>query len=315
MYSLSHHRLAMLAPVFGWLLFCGSHHHSLFAQDDEESVGGNSDLVSERDIEVGQAVLKIIASVDIPAQRSGLLEEVQVKEGDLIERGSLIANIDDRQAALRFEEAKIELKIAEREAADDINIRFAKKSLEVAQAELERSRELNSGKYTLVTKTELERLELIVEKNVLEIERAELELASSNDKVELHRNQAAIREDELVRHEIRSPIDGMVVSVERKQGEWIKESEAVARIVRIDQLRVEGFVDATEAARGLVGRAVTLVLEDGGSEQVASGKIVFVNPEAITVSNRSKIRVWAEVENHDRRLFPGQKGRLIIHAP
>lgn len=264
-------------------------------------------------IEIEKAVLKIIESVNVPAQRSGLLKNMATFEGQVVARGDLLGSIDQSQARLRLEEAKIQLDIAEREAGDDINVRFARKSLAVAEAELARGEELATGEFKLITETELDRLRLVVEKTKLEIERAELESGVLAAKVDLKKNDIEIREDDLLRHKIVAPLDGMVVSVERREGEWIKESESLVRIVRIDHLRVEGLVPAEVAAKGLQGNRVALVMgQPVTPENTFHGEIVFVNPEAVTIANRAHVRVWAEVENTDRRLFPGQNGTLRI---
>lgn len=265
-------------------------------------------------VRIDKAVLKIIESVNVPAQRSGLLRQMNALEGQVVERGELLARIDESQAKLHLEEAKLQLDIAMREAGDDVNVRFARKSLAVAQAELARGEELHTGDFKLITETEIDRLRLVVDKTELEIERAQLELGILEAKVELKTNEVRLREDDLDRHQIASPLEGMIVSVERREGEWIKESETLVRIVRIDRLRVEGLVPAEIAAKGLRGNRVALVMgEEDDPESTYEGKVVFVNPEAVTIADRAHVRVWAEVENKGQRLFPGQNGTLLIY--
>lgn len=265
-------------------------------------------------IRIDKAVLKIIESVNVPAQRSGLLRQMPSLEGQVVKRGDLLGRIDESQAELHLQEAKLQLDIAMREAGDDVNVRFARKSLAVAQAELARGEELHTGDFKLITETEIDRLRLVVDKTELEIERAQLELGILEAKVELKANEVRLREDDLDRHQIVSPLEGMIVSVERHEGEWIKESETLVRIVRIDRLRVEGLVPAEVAASGLQGNRVELVMDEGSADDSTyEGKVVFVNPEAVTIANRAHVRVWAEVENKGRRLFPGQNGTLLIY--
>ena len=276
---------------------------------EDESLSACAPLVR-----IEKAVLKIIESVNVPAQRSGLLKQMDTREGQVVERGTLLGCIDESQAELHLQEAKIELDIAKREAGDDINVRFAHKSLAVAQAELARGEELHTGEFKLITETEIDRLRLIVDKTNLEIERAQLELGILEAKVDLKSNEVELREDDLARHQIFSPLDGMVVSVDRREGEWIKESETLVRIVRIDRLRVEGLVPAEIAAEGLQGNRVELVLgESSDADSTYHGEVVFVNPEAVTIANQAHVRVWAEVENVGRPLFPGQNGTLLIY--
>jgi macrolide-specific efflux system membrane fusion protein len=83
------------------------------------------------------------------------------------------------------------------------------------------------------------------------------------------------------------------------------------RVVRIDRLRVEAFLDSHEAGDNLVGREVTLSVELPGRDQGEfSGKVVFVSPEVDPVNGQ--VRVWAEVDNRQSRLRPGLHGTLKI---
>ncbi len=111
---------------------------------------------------------------------------------------------------------------------------------------------------------------------------------------------------------MRAPLGGMVVAVQKSAGEWLKASDPVVRIVRIDRLRVEDFVPAHVAISGIEGKSVTFrpALPELGN-RLFHGEIVFVSPEANTVN--SKIRIWAEIDNTDRLLRPGLKGLLTIH--
>lgn len=263
-------------------------------------------------ITVEEGVLKIIESVNVPSERSGILRSIRVKEGDLIEAGSVVAQIDDQQTQLLMEQAQVELEIAKHEAKDDISVRFSKKALAVAEAELRRALELRSGDFDLVTDTEIDRLTLIKEKSELDIERAEMDLTTLQMKTELKHAELAVRSDDVDRHRVQCPIDGMVVNVEKRVGEWINESDTIARIVRINRLRVEGLVTAGEAAQGLVGRPVTLTVNVPGLESAEfEGNVVFVNPEANPFN--MKVRIWAEVENEGLKLFPGWKANVQIH--
>lgn len=262
-------------------------------------------------IKVEEAVLKIIESVNVPAERSGIIREIDASEGDLVEQGRIIARIDDRQPRLKLEQANVELDIARHEAEDDINIRFTQKALAVAAAELRRAMELRDADFDLITDTEIDRLELIRDKSQLDIERSEMDLETLRLKVKLKEAELAVQEDDVDRYQIRCPIDGMVVKVEKREGEWINESDTVVRVVRIDRLRVEGLVTAAQAAEGLTGRSMTLQVDVPGLESMEfEGKVVFVDPEANPFN--MKVRIWAEVENRDLKLFPGWKANVHI---
>ena len=120
-------------------------------------------------ITVSGTLLKIIEIVEVPAQQSGVLSSMKPQEGTIVDRGEVIAQIDATEKSLEVDKAQVEFEIAKREAANDVNIRFARKSLEVATAELLRSEEALSIAEKSISQTEMDRLRLIVEKNRLEV--------------------------------------------------------------------------------------------------------------------------------------------------
>ena len=82
------------------------------------------------------------------------------------------------------------------------------------------------------------------------------------------------------------------------------------RLVRLDRLRVEAFVPA----RDIVvehGQSVALLVDVPGRGRVrSSAKLVFVSPEVNPVNGQ--VVIWAEVENQDLLLKPGQIATLEI---
>ena len=87
------------------------------------------------------------------------------------------------------------------------------------------------------------------------------------------------------------------------------------RLVRMDRLRVEGFVRVHEVGpQELVRRhvPVDVALENGRTESFP-GQIVFVNP---IVHAGGQYRIWAEVDNRRQDgqylLRPGHQVRMLI---
>lgn len=270
-------------------------------------------LVAE-EIAVSATLLKIIETVEIPAQQSGVLSRLAPQEGTIVDRGEVIALVDATEKALEVDKARVEFEIARREAANDVNIRFARKSLEVATAELLRSEEALSIAEKSISQTEMDRLRLIVEKNRLEVEQSQEKTAIATLTAQLRETELRLVEAQLAKHEIKSPIQGMVVSVFRRTGEWVDTSDPVAKVVRIDRLRAEGFVRNEEAMIELIGAPVRVTVEIPQREPIEiEGKVVFVDPEVDPVNGQ--VRVWAEIENRDLRLRPGLRASMSIEAP
>jgi macrolide-specific efflux system membrane fusion protein len=95
-----------------------------------------------------------------------------------------------------------------------------------------------------------------------------------------------------------------------RRGEWVEPGQEALRIVNVDRLKAEGFIPAARATADLTGKSVTLEVDGAVSDTVPSGTIVFVSPEVDPITGQ--VRLWAEIDNRDGRLRPGQPVRMAI---
>jgi len=103
----------------------------------------------------------------------------------------------------------------------------------------------------------------------------------------------------------------MVVQWKKQLGEWVEPGTPVMRLIRLNSLRAEAFLSSQKLSRGLVGSPVTLIIESAGKAPVRHvGRLGFVSPEIDPVNGQ--IRIWAEIDNTDLKLRPGQTGTMII---
>jgi len=264
-------------------------------------------------IEVTEALVTLIEQRAVPAREAGVLSEVKVREGDLVTADQELAQLDDSHPQLVKKKAAIELDIARVEAHSDVKVRFATKSTEVAKAELKRASESTEKYKRSVSATELDRLRLESERAALQIEQAEQEQTAAKFTEQLKQNEVDFAAWNIDQMKIRSPLAGVVVEVSSHPGEWVEPGETVFRILRMDRLRVEAFLDSANAPDSLIGRPVTLSVDlPGKPRKEFTGKVVFVSPEIDPVNGQT--RVWAEVENKHLVLRPGQHGSLRIDA-
>jgi macrolide-specific efflux system membrane fusion protein len=266
-------------------------------------------------IQVDAVQVTLIKQVVVPAEDAGVIDSAMVKEGDLVKEGDILARISDAESQLERRKAQIEMDIAELRSKNDVNIRYAKKSSEVMAAELKRSEEAVALVKTAVSKTELDRQRLAVEKTDLEIEQAEMDLKEQSLNYQLKANEYALATRAVERREIRSPISGKIVEVSKQRGEWVEPGNQVFRIVEIDRLRVKGYININQLLGISEGRPVTLFIDVPGRTRMEfPGKLVFISPEVNEV-NGEQVEIWAEVENKNLTLRPGMHGTLVIQNP
>jgi macrolide-specific efflux system membrane fusion protein len=260
---------------------------------------------------VTSMLLRLVEQVDVPAREAGLLAAVEVSEGQMVEAGQLLAQIDETEARLAEDQAAIDVQIARANAANDVNLRFARKSVDVAKAELQRAEQSNQNFAKSVSDSELDRLRLVVERSVLEVEQSQHQQAIAGFTLQARESQLRSAQEKVRRHKLLAPFGGIVVQIKRHHGEWVTPGEAVVRILRIDRLRAEGFLPAQDAGPGLQGKAVQLQIDLPGAPGTAfPAKIVFLDPEIDPVN--AQIRIWAEVENTGLQLRPGMRASMLL---
>jgi len=255
------------------------------------------------------------------------------------------------EAGAAEEKARFELDISRKKAESNIALRYSRKAAALAESELQRAHTARKEFRDSVSQNEVEHLQLASDKARLDVEQAEqdvqtagltrqvkqsevaaLELAVKRRELELKQalegaqiaaitqrvkdQDVTVAQRDLDRRGIKSPLRGIVVQIFRRKGEWVEPGDKVVRVVRIDRLRVEGFVAARDLHRDLHGAAVTVTATLPGKGQVeVRGKIVFVSPEIDAVTQQ--VLVWAEVDNPGPQftLRPGMKAAMAVESP
>lgn len=277
-----------------------------------EPVSGDDPTSGSDDIRIDSVLVSLIEQVEVPAREVGQLNRMLVKEGATVQKGDVLAQIEDTEAMLLMQQAKLEFTMAQLKATNDVNLRFAQKSHEVAKAELQRAEDSIKKYPKSISKTELDRLKLTAEKAELEIEQAAEESKTTKLEADLKRNAEQIAELAVQTRKVISPITGMVVQIMTREGEWVRPGDTVLRILKLDRLRAEGLIDASRLQdRDLKNRPVVLLVNPGTKQQREfKGIVSFVSPEISPVNNQT--RVWAEIENPELKLKPGMRASLII---
>jgi macrolide-specific efflux system membrane fusion protein len=261
---------------------------------------------------VESALVRLIQQVEVPARAQGVLASLLATEGDHVERGALLAQVDDAEAKLLEGRATIELQLNQEKVANDVAIRSAQKALTFGQAEFKRIERAAQGIPGSISISELEEVRLRAEKAELDLEEAQLARRQDQLNVELKNQELALSKHNVDIRRIVAPINGVVVQVLKQPGEWVEPGEKVLRIVRIDRLRVEGLVPVDDLPPDLRGAPVSITLNRTPKGPTThSGKVVFVSPEINPVNGQ--VRIWAEVDNQDGVLKPGLRPRMTIN--
>ena len=258
-----------------------------------------------------------------------------------------IAEAQVDESAQLIEQAKIDLSVARKMAASEIAIRQTTAANALAKEEYDRALTSRKEFTTSVSDVELSRLRYGFEKSTMDIEQARYDqslqsLRGNSRSAFLEQQQVAARrlgfelrearsgqgissltvermttsvevaKEKLNRRQLRSPLTGIVVEKLRDQGEWVEVGEPVLRVIRIDRLLVEGYVDADLVDQSSRGRSVRVTGSSRQGSITVAGRIMFVSPEIDSVNRQVQIK--AEIDNKDFALRPGQPVDMIIHG-
>ncbi|WP_162268071.1 efflux RND transporter periplasmic adaptor subunit [Thiohalocapsa sp. ML1] len=210
----------------------------------------------------------------------GLVTELFVDEGSLVEQGDPILTLDDRLEAHTVDAAAARVQEAEANHRDAVRIRD----------ELLR---LKQGRHASETDIRSAEARVDIAAAALAAERAALASAE-----EIRR-----------RHRLAAPFAGMIVAREVEVGEWAKRDEAAVELVALDRLRIRATLpqaDYTRVSRG----ATAEVRFDALPQQTFSGK-VFARVAAGDARSRT-FPVLIDLPNPERRLAPGMSARVRV---
>ncbi len=275
----------------------------------DEGVEPKANWIST-EIVVEGAILKTIESTSISSQVAGRISELTVKEGAKVKADQEIGRVHDAAVKIQMEKSKVAIAIAERKQKNDIDKRLAAKNQQVAENEYRRAVEANLQVKDVYPLNEIARLKLIFGRTELELERAVYQQAMADLDKTLAEMEYKASQELAQRHRIQSPCDGVVVALEKRMGEWVEPGTIVLKIVQIDKLRIEGFIQAVDASPDLVGSTAEVIFDSSNPQKSTTAKLVFVSPDVNPLN--SQVRVFLEVENQDGLLRPGLRPKTIL---
>ena len=276
------------------------------------SHGDENNLRGKKAITLQNAILKTIVTVTVAAEATGVLQEVPVDIGTLIRPGDSIAKIRDDDVRVQLSRAQLELKLAAQKSQSDIDVLVTTKSEAVAKNEYLRALDANLTVPNTYPPNEIDRLRLVYDRSRLEVRRAEEQRVQLSVQTQLAENRVDEIKTTLRKHTIDASTEGVVVSVEHHAGEWVEAGTPIATIVNLKQLRVEGFVSATDTTGIAVGAPAKVEVQFSEEKRRFDGRVIFVSPDVNSVSNL--VRIFIDVENPEGQLRPGLRTTVSVHG-
>jgi HlyD family secretion protein len=251
--------------------------------------------------------------INIGAEFSGQLTEILVKEGDHVEKGQLLARIDEAQsqadvqaqvAALNSAEADAAASEAGYKAGDD-NISALQATLEHTKADLDRYNEdFKRGQQLyqqgLIAKSDFEQRKAAYEGQKAAVaeadsrivqaraQLAQLKATLSSSQKKIAQNQASLNRvnDILKKHNVVAPLSGLVTYLPVRQGETVvpgvqnSEGSVIMTIADMSIVTSEVKVDESDIVNIKLGQPAEISV-DAIPNKTFTGRVIEIGNTAI----------------------------------
>lgn len=266
---------------------------------------------------------KILANEEIAVlpKVSGIVSSVNVKLGDVVKEGSVLFVVEQNTFLKSLEQANNAIEIAnngvlQSESSLKIakaNYELNKEKIENAKLNLERSKELYEE--GIIPKSQLEQAELAASDMNLEAAKGQLEQAETLYQQALSQlKQAQISyeqmEDNFNNTVVKAPMDGVVSTLNVKEGQVVSSGQMAATIVDMDKVYMEINVVEDVVNRLSIDQKVDLSIPAAFDEDISS-TISYISPTADIGSNLYSVKVY--IDNSDRKIRPGMNGKVKLN--
>ena len=268
---------------------------------DEES---DADSQVERGpgwVKLKKCHIKLVDSVVLASDRPGVISFMEPKEGEEVRAQQQIVGFKD-------EVAQAILKIAMKKAENDVQIRFAQVSADVAKVEYEKNLEANRRVPKTISEVEVERSRLNWQKAVLQGENAVFD----KEVAKLEAEKAA---EDLKTFHVEAPFDGTVRKILKQKGEAVAQGTPILELVSTRVVKVEGYLPIDDIWTVKSGDVVEVQIDIPNRDleiekEVFEGKVIYVDKTVSPVTHGA--RVTAEVQNTGGRLIEGLYAKMTI---
>lgn len=242
--------------------------------------------------------LEPAAFVNVGAQVSGELKRLLKREGDRVQQGEVVAEIDDTLARARLLETRATLD----------NLRAQQ---EAQRAELTLARQRAERNRGLLERDAISRQD--VEIAVSELDAAQARLKALGAQTRQAEASVATAETNLRFTTIRAPISGIIVTVYAREGQILNAVQIVPEVLQIanlDRMTVVAQVSEADVARLAVGQEAYFTVL-GQPDRRREGKLRQIKPAPEIINSVVFYHALFDVPN-DGALMPSMTAQVFF---
>ena len=250
----------------------------------EEVVRGDLTIRAE-----ATGTVEPVRSVEVKSKASGEILKLHVDVGDVVQPGSLLAEVDPRDVRNRYEQSQADLEVA-------------KARTEISKAQLDRSQELLTAGVIAQQEHETRRLDYA---NAL----------ANQVKAETNFELAELQLSDVT---IRAPMKGTIIQKNVEEGGVIQSASGNVSggttlfvMANLDQMQVRTLVDETDMGEIRSGLTASVKVE-AFPDRTFRGNVEKIEPQATVQQNVTMFPVIVSLDNRSGLLKPGMNAEVEI---
>lgn len=258
--------------------------------------------------------VRALVTVSVGSQLSGQVDDVRVDFNSEVKPGDILATLDSKTFSAKVAQAKADLAAAEAALANQqAAMNKSEAVLQAAETNVARQQALAEKRLSpqLTYETALR------DRDVAKADIAVMEAQVASARATIQQRQASLDQAtiDLERAEIRSPIDGTVISRTVDPGQTVAASLQAPELFKIAQdlsrIRIEAQVNEADVGAVGEGNAATFTV-DAYPDRQFEGRVTQVRLAATEISSVVTYTVIIEADNPGRKLFPGMTANVVI---
>ena len=235
----------------------------------------------------GPGTVQSKVPVAVSPKITGILEKLYADQGDRVQKGQLLAEIDSAELRAREAAAQAANNRAQRELARaQADLGKAQANLGLARSNFQRDLEVFKPGYISQTAFDTTKAQLKVAESEVNAFRATVTALQAGVKQAESESHAAAALHNYTR--ILAPMDGLITSRKAEVGTTLSPGTPIFQLVDLDTVWVAAWFDLSQIAQVKEGQKAVIRLRSGRQYQ---GQVVRLNAEADTVTRELEVDV------------------------
>lgn len=242
-----------------------------------------------------RGIIRPIQDIQISVSVDGKVDSVLLKEGDNVKKNQSILQIDSKLQQLEMSRRGIIYK-------DETKQKALQESISILEDLYKKKNELYSTTKA-VSLNEINEIKM-------QLINAKGELAQKLEEKNREKVEYDISKEVLNLYTISSPIDGVIVQIKPKIGEWLQTGKDIIRVVNTKNCFVELDADISLLKFIKKNKKVKIEFFDANTNVQKDGVVEFVS--AVADSASGLVRIKVVFENTDNLAIAGSMASVIF---